>query len=114
MSFGNTIKKKTDIASAYAKGVRLFAFDSEIGLEKLAAAAPGAQVFCRVLMECDGAEWPLSKKFGCSPRMASDLLVKARRMGLDPYGISFHVGSQQTDLGQWDKAVAQVRSEEHT
>src|SRR3546814_3633298 len=40
--------------------------------------------------------------------MASDLLVKARRMGLDPYGISFHVGSQQTDLGQWDKAVAQV------
>ncbi|MFC3676869.1 type III PLP-dependent enzyme [Ferrovibrio xuzhouensis] len=108
ISFGNTIKKKTDIASAYAKGVRLFAFDSEIELEKLAAAAPGAQVFCRVLMECDGAEWPLSKKFGCSPRMASDLLVKARRMGLDPYGISFHVGSQQTDLGQWDKAVAQV------
>lgn len=108
ISFGNTIKKKTDIASAYAKGVRLFAFDSEVELEKLAAAAPGAQVFCRVLMECDGAEWPLSKKFGCSPRMASDLLVKARDMGLDPYGISFHVGSQQTDLGQWDKAVAQV------
>src|SRR3546814_13533628 len=77
MSFGNTIKKKTDIASAYAKGVRLFAFDSEIELEKLAAAAPGAQVFCRVLMECDGAEWPLSKKFGCSPRMRSE----ERRVG---------------------------------
>jgi len=108
ISFGNTIKKKSDIASAYAKGVRLFAFDSDLELEKLAAAAPGAQVFCRVLMECEGAEWPLSKKFGCAPRMAADLLVKARRMGLDPYGISFHVGSQQTDLDQWDKAVAQV------
>src|SRR3546814_14029430 len=58
-------------------------------------------------MECDGAEWPLSKKFGCSPRMASDLLVKARRMGLDPYGLSFHDGSQQADLGQSDTAVAQ-------
>src|SRR3546814_11429113 len=107
MSFGNTIKKKTDIASAYAKGVRLFAFDSEIELEKLAAAAPGAQVFCRVLMECDGAEWPLSKKFGCSPRMASDMLVKARRVGLDPYGISFHVGSPQIGRASCRERVCQ-------
>ena len=29
----------------------------------------------------------------------------ARDLGLDPYGVSFHVGSQQTDLGQWDGAV---------
>ncbi|WP_298721442.1 type III PLP-dependent enzyme [uncultured Ferrovibrio sp.] len=108
ISYGSTIKKKSDIAWAYERGVRLYAFDSIAELEKLAAAAPGAQVFCRVLMECDGAEWPLSKKFGCSPRMAADLLVKARDLGLDPYGISFHVGSQQTDLKQWDKAVAQV------
>lgn len=108
ISYGSTIKKKSDIAWAYEQGVRLYAFDSIAELEKLAAVAPGAQVFCRVLMECDGAEWPLSKKFGCSPRMAADLLVKARELGLDPYGISFHVGSQQTDLQQWDKAVAQV------
>ena len=108
ISYGSTIKKKTDIAFAYGKGVRLFAFDSDVELEKLAEAAPGARVFCRVLMECEGAEWPLSRKFGCSPRMAADLLVRARKLGLDPYGISFHVGSQQTDLGQWDAAVAQV------
>ncbi|MBP7065265.1 type III PLP-dependent enzyme, partial [Ferrovibrio sp.] len=108
ISYGSTIKKRTDIAFAYDKGVRLFAFDSEAELLKLADVAPGARVFCRVLMECEGAEWPLSRKFGCSPRMAADLLVQARRLGLDPYGISFHVGSQQTDLGQWDKAVAQV------
>lgn len=108
ISYGSTIKKKADIAWAYERGVRLYAFDSMCELEKLASAAPGARVFCRVLMECEGAEWPLSKKFGCSPRMAADLLVKARELGLDPYGISFHVGSQQTDLNQWDKAVAQV------
>lgn len=108
ISFGNTIKKKRDIAWAYAKGVRLYAFDSLCELEKLAEVAPGSQVFCRVLMQCEGAEWPLSRKFGCAPDMAADLLVKARELGLDPYGISFHVGSQQTDLSQWDKAVAQV------
>jgi ornithine decarboxylase len=108
ISFGNTIKKQGDIAHAYKNGVRLFAFDSMAELEKLRDAAPGAQVFCRVLVECDGAEWPLSRKFGCAPDMAADLLLKAREFGLDPYGLSFHVGSQQTDLKQWNSAVATV------
>jgi ornithine decarboxylase len=105
MSFGNTIKKERDIAFAYQAGVRLFAFDSARELEKLARAAPGAGVFCRILVACEGAEWPLSRKFGCAPEMAIELLRRARDAGLDPYGISFHVGSQQTDLGQWDGAV---------
>lgn len=108
ISFGNTIKKQSDIAYAYDKGVRLYAFDSLCELEKLAQSAPGSRVFCRILMTCDGAEWPLSRKFGCEVEMARDLLVKAREMGLDPYGVSFHVGSQQTDLRQWDIAVGKV------
>lgn len=106
ISFGNTIKKERDIAAAHAKGVRMFAFDSEGELEKIARSAPGAKVYCRVLMECEGAEWPLSRKFGCEPEMAADLLVRARDLGLDAYGVSFHVGSQQTDLTQFDKALA--------
>jgi ornithine decarboxylase len=108
LSFGNTIKKKADIAFAYEQGVRLFAFDSEAELDKLAEAAPGARVFCRLLMTCDGAEWPLSRKFGCEIDMARDLLVAARNRGMVPYGVSFHVGSQQTDLGQWDVAVGKT------
>ncbi len=108
ISFGNTIKKQADIAYAYDKGVRLYAFDSIGELEKLAVAAPGSKVFCRILMTCDGAEWPLSRKFGCEIEMARDLLVKARELGLDPYGVSFHVGSQQTDLRQWDVAVGKA------
>src|SRR5215813_3183232 len=105
LSFGNTIKKEKDIAFAYQAGVQIFAFDSAHELDKLARAAPGARVFCRILVACEGAEWPLSRKFGCAPEMAVDLLRKARDLGLDPYGVSFHVGSQQTDLGQWDGAV---------
>ena len=108
LSFGNTIKKQKDIAAAFDRGVRLFAFDSEAELIKLAESAPGAKVFCRILVDCSGAEWPLSRKFGCETAMAADLLVRAKELGLDPYGISFHVGSQQTDLGQFDKAIAQA------
>ena len=106
LSFGNTIKKERDIAEAYAKGVRMYAFDSAAELDKIARVAPGSKVYCRVLMECEGAEWPLSRKFGCEPEMAADLLVRAKELGLDAYGVSFHVGSQQTDLTQYDKALA--------
>jgi ornithine decarboxylase len=105
LSFGNTIKKEKDIAFAHQAGLRTFAFDSAHELAKLARAAPGARVFCRILVACDGAEWPLSRKFGCAPEMAVELLRRARELGLDPYGVSFHVGSQQTNLGQWDSAV---------
>ena len=108
ISYGNTIKKKRDIAYAYQRGIRLFAFDSEAELDKLAEAAPGSAVFCRVLVDCAGADWPLSRKFGCHGDMAVALLTAARRRGLDACGLSFHVGSQQTRLKQWDRAVGAV------
>jgi ornithine decarboxylase len=105
LSFGNTIKKQQDIAFAFEQGVRLFAFDSDGELDKLAASAPGASVFCRILTDGRGAEWPLSRKFGCSPKMAAALLHRAKLLGLDPIGLSFHVGSQQTELKAWDAAI---------
>jgi len=105
ISFGSTIKKQAHIARAYALGVRMFALDSEAELEKLAVAAPGARVYCRFLMTGAGADWPLSQKFGCEPAMAIELLERARDKGLVPHGVSFHVGSQQRDLGQWDVAL---------
>ena len=95
ISFGNTIKKERDIARAFALGVRLFAVDCKAEVEKIARAAPGAKVFCRFLFDCAGAEWPLSRKFGCDPEMAVDVLEHAHRAGLEAYGVSFHVGSQQ-------------------
>ena len=79
ISFGNTIKKERDVARAYALGVRLFAVDCEAEVEKVARAAPGARVFCRILSDCVGAEWPLSRKFGCEPAMAVDVLEHAHR-----------------------------------
>ncbi|HJY16217.1 MAG TPA: ornithine decarboxylase, partial [Xanthobacteraceae bacterium] len=64
ISYGNTIKKERDIARAYALGVRLFAVDCQAEVEKIARAAPESRVFCRILSDCVGAEWPLSRKFG--------------------------------------------------
>jgi ornithine decarboxylase len=108
ISYGSTIKKQGDIATAYGLGVRIFGFDCENELAKLAIAAPGSKVYCRVLVENAGAAWPLAKKFGCSVEMAVDLMVAAKEKGLVPHGISFHVGSQQTDTVQWDAAIAKA------
>jgi ornithine decarboxylase len=105
ISFGNTIKKERDIATAFALGVRLFAVDCKAEVEKVARAAPGAKVFCRFLFDCAGAEWPLSRKFGCDPDMAVDVLEHAHRHGLEPCGVSFHVGSQQRRTQAWDEAL---------
>src|SRR6202050_986005 len=106
ISFGNTIKKERDIARAFALGIRLFAVDCSAEVEKIARAAPGAKVFCRILYDCAGAEWPLSRKFGCDPEMAVEVLDLAKRLGLEPCGISFHVCSQQRQGTAWDRALA--------
>ncbi|MCJ9430699.1 type III PLP-dependent enzyme [Kordiimonas marina] len=111
ISYGNTIKKAKDIRYFYERGVRLFATDSEADLRNIAKAAPGSKVYARVLTEgTHTADWPLSRKFGCSNDMALDLMILARDLGLEPYGISFHVGSQQRDIGAWDAALAKVKS----
>ncbi len=105
ISFGNTIKKERDIARAHALGVGMFAVDCEAEVEKIARAAPGAKVFCRILCDGEGAEWPLSRKFGCVPEMAGRVLEHAHRLGLVAYGLSFHVGSQQRDPRMWEGAL---------
>lgn len=108
ISYGNTIKKERDIARAFALGVRLFAVDCKPEVEKVARAAAGSKVFCRILCDGAGAEWPLSRKFGCEPAMAADVLEHAHRQGLEAYGVSFHVGSQQRNQHAWDRALAQA------
>jgi ornithine decarboxylase len=108
ISFGNTIKKSTAIARAHAAGVSLFAFDSDEELDKLAVHAPGARVYCRIRVENDGADWPLSRKFGTTIEHAGALMRRAGALGLDPFGLSFHVGSQQTTTAAYDVAIAKV------
>lgn len=108
ISFGNTIKKVSAIVQAHQAGVSMFAFDCDEELDKLARHAPGSRVYCRILVENGGADWPLSRKFGTSIDHARELMLRARDLGLDPYGLSFHVGSQQTRTEAYEAAIGQV------
>ncbi len=108
ISFGNTVKKVSAIQRAHKAGVGMFAFDSDEELEKIAEHAPGSQVYCRILVENAGADWPLSRKFGTTVEHARALMLRAGDLGLDACGLSFHVGSQQTTTGSYEAAIARV------
>ena len=108
ISFGNTVKRASDIAFAHDAGVRLFAADAEEELVKIAENAPGAQVYIRLIVENSQADWPLSRKFGCQGAMALELLDRARALGLSPVGFSFHVGSQTRRSDMWGPVLDQV------
>lgn len=110
MFYGNTIKKGEDIQYFYTKGVRTFASDCSEDLRKIARFAPGSRIYFRLLL--DGADttadWPLSHKFGCRPEVIQNLITEAIDAGLEVFGLSFHVGSQQRDIEQWDNALRQI------
>lgn len=106
LSFGNTIKKKEDISFFYEHRIRLFVTDSEKDLENIATYAPGSKVYFRLLFDASASsDWPLSNKFGCNEDTVIQLAYKAKLLGLTPYGISFHVGSQQKDPSVWAEAL---------
>jgi ornithine decarboxylase len=108
LSFGNTVKTPRAIAAAHALGVQRYTVDSHEELVKVLEHAPGAEICVRLFHDCGGADWPLSRKFGCSPADALSLVVAAHCGGASRTGCSFHVGSQQRSVDAWDAPLAQV------
>src|SRR3954447_12468887 len=103
--YSNTVKPASHIAATYAAGVRLFAADSQSEIAKIAREAPGAGVVVRVSVDDTHSRFPLSSKFGAPLGAAVGLLRNAREHNLIPAGLTFHVGSQCTDVTAWAKAV---------
>lgn len=100
--------KFLDIAASY--GVNRFSFDSEEEVKKLARIIPGCSVYVRLSVPNEGSEWPLSKKFGLELEDALSLLLYAKDMGLNPVGITFHVGSQCTNIYNWNIALDKAKN----
>lgn len=104
--YSNTVKPPSHIAAAHAAGLYRFAFDSEGELYKLAKYAPGSSVYVRLRVDDSTSLFPLSRKFGAEAHDSRALLLLARTLGLRPYGLTFHVGSQCTTTGAWRQAVS--------
>jgi ornithine decarboxylase len=106
--YSNTVKPAAHIAESFAAGLWRYAFDSEGELYKLAQHAPGAAVYVRLRVDDSTSLFPLSRKFGAEAQEARALMLLARSLGLRPYGVTFHVGSQCTTTTAWRQAIAAV------
>jgi ornithine decarboxylase len=104
--FSNTIKPAKHITEAVAAGVWRFAFDSENELHKIATHAPGSSVYVRLRVDDSTSRFPLGRKFGAEAHTARALMLLAKDLGLVPYGLTFHVGSQCTTPVAWRSALA--------
>lgn len=103
--FANTIKSNEDIAAARKRRVMRLTFDNEPELYKIAEHHPGAQVLLRIKVENEGSVVNLSLKFGADAETAFFMLRKAKTLGLVPVGLSFHVGSQSTNVENYLQAL---------
>mgnify|MGYP001307244841 CR=1 FL=1 len=101
----NPIKAPAFIEKMYNHGVRQFVFDSVTEAEKIAQWAPGSDVVARLTVENLESSWPLTDKFGVGPKEATTLLLQSRDLGLNPVGVTFHVGSQCEGVLSWHAAL---------
>lgn len=105
LSYGNTIKKEADLHRATRLGVATVTADCAAELDKIVRTAPASTVLIRLATNGSGADWPLSRKFGCTPQESLNLACRAARAG-HRVGVGFHVGSQQHDVNAWDEPLA--------
>ncbi len=101
----NPIKTPGFIEKMYQHGGRQFVFDSVTEAEKIAKLAPGSDVVVRLTVENLESSWPLTDKFGVGPEEAATLLLQSRDLGLNPAGVTFHVGSQCEGVLSWHAAL---------
>jgi ornithine decarboxylase len=93
------------IQAAHETGLYRFSFDSRGELDKIAEFAPKSSVYVRMSANGTNGLVPSEGKFGIDNATAADLMVYARDLGLTPYGITFHVGSQTLDAQKWVNAI---------
>lgn len=106
----NPVKSEKFLRMAVSYGVKYFAYDSVEEVDKLAGMAPGSNVYIRLSVPNEGSEWPLSRKFGVEPDDAMKLISYAGSKGLNPVGITFHVGSQCVNIYSWNTALYKARA----
>lgn len=106
--YGTSIKPARHIKNFFDYGVEYFVVDSFQEVEKIAANAPGSKVFVRITVNDTGSVFRFSEKFGTTKENILPLFERVREVGLVPYGISFHVGSQASNKRAWALALTEI------
>jgi ornithine decarboxylase len=100
----NTIKP-TGTLKHLANYNTLMTFDNVYELGKIKQYCPDAGLVCRLRVQNVGSVVELSSKFGVEPGDAPNLIEQAFEAGLSVEGISFHVGSQCSNIENYLNAL---------
>lgn len=104
--YANPCKQTSFIRYAAKENVDLMTFDNEAELYKVKSAFSNARLVLRILPPANfKVQCELGNKFGCHPNEARPLLTKAKELGLNVVGISFHVGSGVAEAEAFSAAV---------
>lgn len=107
--YANPCKQVSQIKYASAHGVQMMTFDSEVELMKVARYHENAKLVLRIATDDSKAVCRLSVKFGAQLKSCRALLERAKELGLDVIGVSFHVGSGCTDPETYTQAISDAR-----
>ncbi len=102
-------KTESNLIDCYNAGLRWFVYDNDHELSKIAQYSPDVNLILRLAMSAGSSLINLSAKFGAAPTDAIDLMLAARRRGLNVRAISFHVGSQCVNPNDYRTAFQRVR-----
>ncbi|MGE3728852.1 MAG: type III PLP-dependent enzyme [Candidatus Sericytochromatia bacterium] len=107
----NPFKDRRTLETMVEHRVAMTTADSPEELVKLQQVyqdlAPEEQplVLIRISLPAEGVQTDLGVKFGCPPIQALQLLKNCLKLGLKPGGISFHVGTQSWNLGNYERCL---------
>ncbi|XP_028267353.1 ornithine decarboxylase-like [Parambassis ranga] len=107
--YAHTTKPQSHIRYACTRGVDMMTFDSEDELLKISLCHAEAKLVIRIAVDDSKSLVRLSSKFGASLASAGRLLERAKELGLQVIGVSFHVGSGCTGAEAFKQAIADAR-----
>ena len=103
--YANPCKEFTHLQYARAHDVDLLTFDSETELYKVNLYHPGAKLIIRIKVDDRASMCKFSSKFGVDIEEVDDMIKIVHMLKLNLVGVSFHVGSNCSESGYFDKAI---------
>ncbi|KAJ5649345.1 uncharacterized protein N7484_003068 [Penicillium longicatenatum] len=107
--FANPCKGAASLDFARRAGVLRTTFDNIDELDMIKMHMPEAQLLLRIYANDDSALISFGDKFGAPLDTTNALLIRARELGFDVVGVSFHVGTGAKSPTAFSKAIQHAR-----
>jgi len=107
--YSNPVKSRRYLQHAADMGLEWYVIDSAEELEKVIAVKPDAKLYLRIYTTNEGSGYALSSKFGAHTKDINTIIDLAAKRQADLAGVTFHVGSQCTNVNNWRVGIQEAR-----